>query len=194
MRSRTARGDDDVDAKRSRPSIGRTRDVPREQRARAFGWDPISGSHQGQRPQRPHSKAVYMAAPERFAEMSDFSLAPRAPSIHGTSLHFAIAKAVGRSWGKADRRDRWALSKSVANDPEPTWRAPCLGALANLSLARQEHGMTIPLADPKTGSTSFHSCYQGMSAISRSVMSSLPLGRIILKVMEMDVQRVHIGA
>ena len=26
----------------------------------------------------------YMAAPERFAEMPDFSLAPRAPSIHGT--------------------------------------------------------------------------------------------------------------
>ena len=25
-----------------------------------------------------------MAAPERFAEMSDFSLAPQAPSIHGT--------------------------------------------------------------------------------------------------------------
>jgi hypothetical protein len=25
-----------------------------------------------------------MAAPERFAEMPDFSLAPRAPSIHGT--------------------------------------------------------------------------------------------------------------
>jgi hypothetical protein len=28
-----------------------------------------------------------MAAPERFAEMPDFSLAPRAPSIHGTSRH-----------------------------------------------------------------------------------------------------------
>jgi len=27
-----------------------------------------------------------MAAPERFAEMSDSSLAPRAPSIHGTKL------------------------------------------------------------------------------------------------------------
>ena len=30
-------------------------------------------------------QAEYMAAPERFAEMPDFSLAPRAPSIHGTS-------------------------------------------------------------------------------------------------------------
>jgi hypothetical protein len=26
----------------------------------------------------------YMAAPERLAEMPDFSLAPRAPSTHGT--------------------------------------------------------------------------------------------------------------
>jgi len=60
--------------------------VPREERTRAFVWDPISGLHQGQQPQRLHSKAEYMAAPERFAEMPDFSLAPRAPSIHGTSL------------------------------------------------------------------------------------------------------------
>jgi hypothetical protein len=67
------RGDDDIDAKRSRPSIGKTRDVPREERARAFDWDPISGLHQGQQPKRLHSKAEYMAAPERFAEMSDSS-------------------------------------------------------------------------------------------------------------------------
>ena len=65
------RGDDDIDAKRSRSSVGKTREVPREQRARAFGWDPISGSHQGQQPNRLHPKAEYMAAPERFAEMSD---------------------------------------------------------------------------------------------------------------------------
>src|SRR5262249_44706542 len=33
------------------------------------------------------SKAGYMAAPERFAEASDsFSLAPRAPSLHGNSF------------------------------------------------------------------------------------------------------------
>src|SRR3974377_2399622 len=79
------RGDDDIDAKRSRPSIGKTRDGPREERTRAFVWDPISGLHQGQQPKRLHSKAEYMAAPERFAELSDFSLAPRAPSIHGPS-------------------------------------------------------------------------------------------------------------
>src|SRR6516164_1868803 len=44
---------------------------------------PISGSHQGPRPQRLHSEAGYMAAPERFAQTSNFPLAPRAPSIHG---------------------------------------------------------------------------------------------------------------
>lgn len=79
---KNCRGDDDIDAKRSRPTIGKTRDVPREERTRAIVWDPISGLHLGQRPKRPHSKAEYMAAPERFAEMSEFFLAPRAPSIH----------------------------------------------------------------------------------------------------------------
>src|SRR5262245_55599812 len=87
------RGDDDIDAKRSRPSIGKTRFVPGEERARGYDWDPISGSHQGQRPQRPHAKAAYMAAPERFAEMSNFSLAPRAPSIHGTDRRFQDVRA-----------------------------------------------------------------------------------------------------
>src|SRR5262249_32658614 len=36
-----------------------------------FCLGPISGSHQGQQPKRLHSKAEYMAAPERFAETSD---------------------------------------------------------------------------------------------------------------------------
>src|ERR1700730_10639566 len=70
---RELQGDDDIDAKRSRPSIGKTRKVPREERTRVFGWDPISGSHQGQRPKWLHLKAGYMAAPERFAETSDSS-------------------------------------------------------------------------------------------------------------------------
>ena len=37
-----------------RGSIGKTRKVPREERTRAFVWDPISGSHQGQRPKWLH--------------------------------------------------------------------------------------------------------------------------------------------
>src|SRR5215510_14499347 len=36
-----------------------------------FCLGPISGSYQGQQPKRLHSKAEYMAAPERFAETSD---------------------------------------------------------------------------------------------------------------------------
>src|SRR5262245_10373233 len=50
-----------------------------------FWLGPISGSHQGPQPERLHSEAEYMAAPERFAQTSNFPLAPRAPSIHGTS-------------------------------------------------------------------------------------------------------------
>jgi len=41
------------------------------QSGRDFAEGPISGSHQGQQPERLHSKAEYMAAPERFAEASD---------------------------------------------------------------------------------------------------------------------------
>jgi len=40
-------------------------------------------------------QAEYMAAPERFAEMPDFSLAPRAPSIHGTYRQ-SVPRADGR--------------------------------------------------------------------------------------------------
>src|SRR5450759_5023249 len=101
------RGDDDIDANRSRPSIGKTRYVPREERTRAIVWDPISGLHQGQRPKRPHSKAEYMAAPERFAERSDFSLAPRAPSIHGTSRHFAALQNLSAIGVTADIKRDW---------------------------------------------------------------------------------------
>jgi putative ABC transport system substrate-binding protein len=43
-----------------------------------------------------------MAAPERFAKMSDFSLAPRAPSIHGTKRHFAASQQTVALGCKAD--------------------------------------------------------------------------------------------
>ena len=35
-------------------------------------------------------QAEYMTAPERFAEMPDFSLAPRAPSIHDPTATLAV--------------------------------------------------------------------------------------------------------
>ena len=79
---RNCRGDDDIDAKRSKPSIGKTRDKchARKERVVLVGTR-IRGLHQGQRPQRSHSKAVYMAAPDPLVEMSDFPLAPRAPMV-----------------------------------------------------------------------------------------------------------------
>src|SRR5258706_15503814 len=49
-----------------------------------FCLGPISGSHQGQRPNGRISKAEYMTAPERFAD-SQIPLAPWAPSIHDPS-------------------------------------------------------------------------------------------------------------
>ena len=39
-------------------------------------------------------QAEYMTAPERFAEMPDFSLAPRAPSIHDPSPTALQSKAI----------------------------------------------------------------------------------------------------
>jgi len=48
-------------------------------------------------------QAEYMAAPERFADMPDFSLALRAPSIHGTSLRWrrrAILSLIGATADK----------------------------------------------------------------------------------------------
>ena len=44
-----------------------------------------------------------MAAPERFAE-SQIALAPRAPSIHGPSRHFAAAQQSVAFRGYSDRR------------------------------------------------------------------------------------------
>ena len=79
--------------------------------ARADGWcfwlGPISGSHQGQRPERLHSEAEYMAAPERFAE-SQIPLASRAPSLQQpSSVHRTI-----RVW----RRDATVITASIVAD------------------------------------------------------------------------------
>src|SRR5262245_34478521 len=80
-----------------------------------FCLGPISGSHQGQQPERLHSKAGYMAAPERFAETSDFPLAPRAPFIHGTSL--PSAKAAGCSQlAEADFASVYRLASTLAGE------------------------------------------------------------------------------
>ena len=77
------RGDEDIDAKRSRPSIGKpVMGHARKERVGLFGTDQRITS--GPAARRPHSKAEYMTAPERFAD-SQIPLAPRAPSIHAAT-------------------------------------------------------------------------------------------------------------
>ena len=59
---------------------------------------PISGSHQGQRPQRPHRDEGTPPRENRphtwlhpdASQKSQIPLAPRAPSIHGPSRHVAL--------------------------------------------------------------------------------------------------------
>src|SRR3984893_11076035 len=64
------KGDEDVDAKRSRPSIGKpAMGHARKERVLLIGTDQRITS--GPAAKRLHSKAGYMAAPERFAKKSD---------------------------------------------------------------------------------------------------------------------------
>jgi hypothetical protein len=62
-------------------------------------------------------QAEYMAAPERFAEMPDFSLAPRAPSIHGTSLRSLRCKSLDANGLKADISRRFGRMARSLIDP-----------------------------------------------------------------------------
>src|SRR5262245_17407857 len=61
------RGDEDIDAKRSRPSIGKPVFGSCEERTRESVWDDQRITS-GPVARRPHSKAEYMTAPERFAD------------------------------------------------------------------------------------------------------------------------------
>src|SRR6478752_4964771 len=63
------------DRRSENPSLGHAR----KERVSLFGTDQRITS--GPAARRPHSKAEYMTAPERFAD-SQIPLAPRAPSIH----------------------------------------------------------------------------------------------------------------
>src|SRR5258707_15879510 len=86
------RGDEDIDAKRSRPSIGKpVMGHARKERVVLFGTDQRITS--GPAASRPHSKAEYMTAPEPFAD-SQIPLAPRAPSIHEAArVHHAARRS-----------------------------------------------------------------------------------------------------
>src|SRR5512146_434757 len=63
------------DRRSENPSLGHAK----QERVSLFGTDQRITS--GPVARRPHSKAEYMTAPERFAD-SQLPLAPRAPSIH----------------------------------------------------------------------------------------------------------------
>src|SRR6266576_1461933 len=91
------RGDEDIDAKRSRPSIGKpVMGHARKERVLLVGTDQRITS--GPAARRPHSKAEYMTAPERFAD-SQIPLAPRAPSIHDPSVWSGRAvQEVSSTW------------------------------------------------------------------------------------------------
>jgi hypothetical protein len=112
-----------------------------------FCSGPISGSHQGQQPKRLHSKAGYMAAPERFPETSDSPLAPRAPSIHGTQRQCAAVQQVVGYWkccgpsallGRTAALDPQRICRAIARAHEactfsrPTRRTVSLQSVGNL--------------------------------------------------------------
>src|SRR6266498_3997457 len=74
------KGDEDIDAKRSRPSIGKPGlGHARKERVLLIGTDQRITS--GPAVKTAALKGRYMTAPERFAD-SQIPLAPRAPSIH----------------------------------------------------------------------------------------------------------------
>jgi len=84
MRVYELQGDEDNDAKRSRPSIGKPVSGSCEERTREFVWDRSADHIRASGQTAALSKAEYMTAPERFAD-SQIPLAPRAPSIHDPS-------------------------------------------------------------------------------------------------------------
>src|SRR5262245_61321524 len=80
------------DRRSENPSLGHAK----KERVSLFGTDQRITS--GPVARRPHSKAEYMTAPERFAD-SQIPLAPRAPSIHDptdtlAASDFRTAKAL----------------------------------------------------------------------------------------------------
>ncbi len=129
-------------------------------------------------------QAGYTAAPERFAKRQ-ILLAPRAPSIHGASLHSKTGRIHGctrtlrktsdssctagavHTWPVStvrrnaamclELRDKPTLRrhrKSAVRDPTTTWRVRRSSGIAPCqlqSLAGQEHGRTIPLAEVARG-------------------------------------------
>ena len=57
-----------------------------------------------------------MAAPERFAQMSDFPLAPRAPSIHGSVSRVSPVQTAVRNCTRDEGRSFEAGSQVLASN------------------------------------------------------------------------------
>src|SRR5262245_15742939 len=117
------------DRRSENPSLGHAK----KERVSLFGTDQRITS--GPVARRPHSKAEYMTAPERFAD-SQIPLAPRAPSIHDplrtsgpisavqlrlTALTlgndakvFQPRRTVGRASARTRRRRHITLSRRAA--------------------------------------------------------------------------------
>src|SRR5258708_35050186 len=74
------------DRRSENPFLGHAK----KERVGLFGTDQRITS--GPAARRPHSKAEYMTAPERFAD-NQIPLAPRAPSIHDPQLTCAGSKS-----------------------------------------------------------------------------------------------------
>src|SRR5262245_15210232 len=92
------------DRRSENPSLGHAK----KERVSLFGTDQRITSRPVAR--RPHLKAEYMTAPERFAD-SQIPLAPRAPSIHDPFETSADATATAACEGQADQRSEPAVSK-----------------------------------------------------------------------------------
>jgi hypothetical protein len=87
----------------------------RKERVLLFGTDQRITS--GPAAKRPHSKAEYMTAPERFAD-SQIPLAPRAPSIHDPYSHAESKKTQKFAFRSTLRPNQ--ISFSHSQDPKPS--------------------------------------------------------------------------
>src|SRR5215208_4878916 len=91
------------DRRSENPSLGHAK----KERVSLFGTDQRITS--GPAARRPHSKAEYMTAPERFAD-SQIPLAPRAPSIHDPTRKLSRLFAVLHNTALAHRYARMRSS------------------------------------------------------------------------------------
>src|SRR5215510_4600459 len=80
---------------------------------RASDWDPICGSHHGQRPKRLQQQAEYMTAPDH-SRKRQIPLAPRAPSIQGTQQQLGGTDGVdGATFALIEKAGQIALCEPI---------------------------------------------------------------------------------